>query len=168
MGFAWGYHFPTLYEQDLHPIHAIMKLSTSSSVACASALACFTTLSAAAATPTTNDPPSRVLDTRDPPGETLVGDYTWIRSVEEPYLHYYLQTDPQLVAASAIMGDPSTAAQWAIQDEQLVELVDTDGTVLYAHVAQPETEDARTLNVSLAAEPNTFGAFSWSGKMQRG
>lgn len=142
-----------------------MCVSMSSSVIFASILACFGTLGPVAAIATTNGAPSKVLDTRDPPGETLKPDFKWLRTVQEPYFHYYLQTDPQLVAGPGIVGDPTTAAQWAIQDGQLVELVDTNGTLLHMHVEEPTDDTTVMLGVTIAAEPNSFGTFAWSGKM---
>ncbi len=43
------------------------------------------------------------------PGTTLQSGYYWIRTVESPNFHKYLQTKPTYTTGTAIMGDCTTA-----------------------------------------------------------
>ncbi|KAI9688756.1 MAG: hypothetical protein M1822_001113 [Bathelium mastoideum] len=97
------------------------------------------------------------------PGTTLQSGYYWIRSVESPNFHKYLQTDPEYTTGTAIMGDYTTAGQFNIINGQLVELIDpTKGTLLYANVSPPQASES-TLPVSFETTQNTFGTFAFQG-----
>ncbi|MCJ1308222.1 hypothetical protein MMC25_001875 [Agyrium rufum] len=97
------------------------------------------------------------------PGNTLLPGYLWIRSVEAPNFHHYLQTNPEYTTGTAIMGDYTTAGQFNIVSGQLVELIDTKGTLLYANVAQQSSPSETTLPVAFSTTPNTYGTFAFQG-----
>ncbi|PGH14083.1 hypothetical protein AJ80_06087 [Polytolypa hystricis UAMH7299] len=126
-------------------------------------VSCLSSLVNANPTPTLKDAPSRTLETRDAPGASLQADYYWIRSVVAPFFHFYMQSVPSYATGHPIMGPNTSAGQFQVQDGQLVQLVDTDGTLLYMNVEQPADDTAKKLAVSFETEQNTFGTFSWSG-----
>ena len=98
------------------------------------------------------------------PGTTLQSGYYWIRSVESPNFHKYLQTSPEYTTGTALMGDYTTAGQFQIVDGQLVELIDpTKGTLLYATVAQQSSPSESTLPLAFTTTPNTYGTFAFQG-----
>ena len=97
------------------------------------------------------------------PGITLQSGYYWIRSVESPNFHEYLQTNPKYTTGLAIMGDYTTAGQFNIINGQLVELIDpAAGTLLYANVSPPQSSES-TLPVSFGKTQNTYGTFAFQG-----
>ena len=55
-----------------------------------------------------------------------------------------------------------TAGQFNVVSGQLVQLVDTAGTLLYAHVAQ-KTGSENKLKVTWSTEKDTYGTFGFSG-----
>jgi hypothetical protein len=105
---------------------------------------------------------SKALNRRDVPGTTLQEGYYWIRAVEEPYFHYYLQTDPLYTASTALMGDHTTAGQFQITDGQLEALIDTDGTLYYLNVGEVNGTDTK-LPVTFKETRSTLGTFEWQG-----
>jgi hypothetical protein len=95
------------------------------------------------------------------PGTTLQSGYYWIRAVESPNFHKYLQTSPEYVSGIAIMDDYTTAGQFQIVSGQLVELISTG--LLYLNVS-PQTNSSETkLPVSFETTQNTYGTFAFSG-----
>lgn len=116
--------------------------------------------SSVAAVPTTS---SKFLSRRDVPGTTLQDGYYWIRAVEEPYFHYYLQTKPLYSASTALMGDHTTAGQFQITDGQLEALIDTDGSLLYLNVGQVNGTDDTKLPVTFEETKSDLGTFEWQG-----
>ena len=64
---------------------------------------------------------------------------------------------------TAIMADYTTAGQFKIVNGQLVELVDTKGTLLYANVGQPASASSTTLPVTFSKAQNTYGIFAFQG-----
>ena len=109
----------------------------------------------------TRTTPSGSNPTGTGPGTTLQSGWYWIRAVEAPNFHKYLQTHPEYTMGTAIMDDYSTAGQFNIVNGQLVELV--EGTQLYANVEQPANSSVAKLAMTFKATPNTFGTFSFSG-----
>jgi hypothetical protein len=67
------------------------------------------------------------------PGTTLQAGYYWVRAIESPNFHKYLQTSQEYTAGTAIMGDYTTAGQFSTANGQLVGLI-TSG-FLYAVVS---------------------------------
>ena len=95
------------------------------------------------------------------PGTTLQSNYLWIRAVEAPNFHKYLQTKPVYTPGLAIMDSYTTAGQFQIVSGQLVQLI-ASGGLLYANVEQ-NTTAAVKLAVSFNTTKNTFGTFAFSG-----
>ena len=57
------------------------------------------------------------------------------------------------------MSDPATAGQFNIVDGQLVELIDTKGTLLYANVGMQMNASETYLPVTFSTTKNTYGRF---------
>jgi hypothetical protein len=94
----------------------------------------------------------------------LQSGYAWIRAVAAPNFHKYLQTSPLNASSGrAILSDATTAGQYQIVDGQLVELIDTKGTKLYASVGQAASAAATILPVTFTSSKNTFGTFAYQG-----
>jgi len=123
-----------------------------------------TTTSTPGGSPTTTTPVGSSTPTGPAgsgPGTTLQSGYYWIRSVEAPNFHKYLQTSPVYTPGTAIMADYTTAGQFNIVNGQLVELV--SGSLLYA-VVSPQTDSSVTkLAVTFSTTQNTYGTFAFSG-----
>lgn len=97
-------------------------------------------------------------------GSTLQSGYAWIRAVAAPNYHKYLQTSPLNTSPGrAILSDAMTAGQFQIADGQLIELIDTKGTKLYANVGQAPSAAATYLPVSFTTSKNSFGTFAYQG-----
>ena len=95
------------------------------------------------------------------PGTTLQSGYLWIRAVEAPNFHKYLQTKPEYSPGTAIMDSYTTAGQFQIVSGQLVQLI-AGGSLLYANVQQ-NTTAAVKLAVSFNETKNAYGTFVFSG-----
>ncbi|KAI5852377.1 hypothetical protein BZA05DRAFT_42889 [Tricharina praecox] len=96
------------------------------------------------------------------PGSTLQKDYLWIRAVAAPNFHKYLQSRTARTATDAIIDSPTTAGQFNVVGGQLVQLVDTAGTLLYGHVAARVGTETQ-LKLTWEATPDTFGTFAFQG-----
>ncbi|EPS37413.1 hypothetical protein H072_8894 [Dactylellina haptotyla CBS 200.50] len=97
------------------------------------------------------------------PGTTLISPYVWIRAVVDPYFHKYLQSSPLRSPGDAVMADYTTAGQFNIASGQLVQLIDTAGTLLYGRVEEKTSDSQNKLQLTWATSPGTYGSFSWSG-----
>ncbi|TAQ90035.1 hypothetical protein B7494_g1689, partial [Chlorociboria aeruginascens] len=95
------------------------------------------------------------------PGTALQSGYYWIRAVESPNFHQYLQTSPEYVAGPAILSSYTTAGQFNVVDGQLVEL--TAGGVLYGNVQVQANSSVTKLGLTFSTTQNSYGTFSWSG-----
>jgi hypothetical protein len=95
------------------------------------------------------------------PGTTLQSGYLWIRAVEAPNFHKYLQTKPEYSPGTAILDSYTTAGQFQIVSGQLVQLIGGGG-LLYANVEQ-NTTAAVKLAVSFNETKNIYGTFVFSG-----
>ncbi|ERS95100.1 hypothetical protein HMPREF1624_08590 [Sporothrix schenckii ATCC 58251] len=95
---------------------------------------------------------------------TLTAGQLWIRAVEAPNFHKYLQTKPANVAGVAILDSYTTAGQFNIVDGQLVNSLGSDGP-LYMHVQEPAdpANPPRTLATSFNTTKSTFGTFAFQG-----
>ncbi|KAI9645497.1 hypothetical protein NHQ30_006236 [Ciborinia camelliae] len=96
------------------------------------------------------------------PGATLQSGYYWIRAVESPNFHSYLQASPTANPGTALLADRSTAGQYQIVSGQLVELI-APNTFLYANVQSPANSSAVKLSMTFNTTQNTFGTFAFSG-----
>ncbi|KAF8960872.1 hypothetical protein BDZ97DRAFT_1665247, partial [Flammula alnicola] len=92
---------------------------------------------------------------------TLVPGYSFIRAVEDPNFHQYLQSEVLNTASNAVLGDPSTAAQFQITGGQLIQ--NAAGTNLYAVVESPANSTVVKLQMSWSTTPATSGTFVFSG-----
>ncbi|KAJ4393568.1 hypothetical protein N0V93_002781 [Gnomoniopsis smithogilvyi] len=117
------------------------------------------TSSSVLSTPTT-EPFSTVTSTGTP--TTLVSGWYWIRAVESPYYHSYLQTLPTATPGDALMDNPSTAGQFNIIDGQLVYYTGSSEP-LYMWVEDPADKTQRTLATWFNTTASTYGNFSFSG-----
>ncbi|KAF2138752.1 carbohydrate-binding module family 1 protein [Aplosporella prunicola CBS 121167] len=144
----------------------ITSASTALNTTAPTTLATTTTLSTPS-TPTTPTTPtaSAPASTNPGPGATLQEDYLWIRAVEEPHFHAYLQSAPLYGAGPAVMANYTTAGQFNVVDGQLVQLVGegAGGEVLYGVVAEEKSKNDQALAVTFSAEKNTYGTFGWQG-----
>ena len=95
------------------------------------------------------------------PGTTLQSGYLWIRAVEAPNFHKYLQTKPEYSPGTAILDSYTTAGQFQIVSGQLVQLIGGGG-LLYANVVL-NTTAAVKLAVTFNTTKNAFGTFAFSG-----
>ncbi|GME43875.1 uncharacterized protein LTHEOB_6522 [Neofusicoccum parvum] len=129
------------------------------------------TTSPTSTTPTTTTSlnNSTTTATATGPGTTLQTPYLWIRAVEDPNFHKYLQSDPLYSPGTAVIANYTSAGQFAIQDGQLVQLVSAPGAaaqLLYAHVsgtASATYGTDRALAVTFAETAGTYGTFAWQG-----
>lgn len=143
--------------------------TTSSRTSTSSASECTTTITIRTSTPTqTTSSPTRTTTgptvSGSGPGSTLQNGYFWIRAVAEPNYHKYLQTSPLNASPGrAILSGNTSAGQFNIVDGQLVELIDTKGTVLYANVGQQPSPSATYLPVTFTSTKNSFGTFAFQG-----
>lgn len=96
---------------------------------------------------------------------TLVSGFYWIRGVETPYYHSYLQTLPTATPGDALMDSYETAGQFNIVDGQLVYDAGSSGTadVLYMNVEDPADKTQRALATWFNATENAYGTFAFSG-----
>jgi len=93
---------------------------------------------------------------------TLQSGYYWIRAVESPNYHSYLQTLPTGVPGTAILASYTTAGQFQIISGQLVQT--TPFGLLYANVENPSNITGYVkLGMTFNTTQNTFGTFAFSG-----
>lgn len=118
----------------------------------------------AATTTTAVDTTTAATDTGSGVPTTLISGFYWIRGVETPYYHSYLQTLPTATPGDALLDSYETAGQFNIIDGQLV--YDTgSGTTdaLYMNVEDPADKTQRALATWFNATENTYGTFNFSG-----
>ncbi|KAF8186343.1 hypothetical protein BJ912DRAFT_971451 [Pholiota molesta] len=93
---------------------------------------------------------------------TLAPGYSFIRAVEDPNFHQYLQSEILNSVGLAVLGSPTTAAQFQITTAgQLIQ--NANGTPLYAIVETPANSTVTKLGVSWSTTPATSGTFVFSG-----
>ncbi|PPQ77952.1 hypothetical protein CVT25_015427 [Psilocybe cyanescens] len=92
---------------------------------------------------------------------TLQAGYSFIRAVEDPNFHKYLQSEVLNTASDAVLGEPSNAAQFQITNGQLIQ--NANGTPLYAVVEPRADSSVVKLKVSWSTTPATDGTFVFSG-----
>ncbi|TFK75619.1 carbohydrate-binding module family 1 protein [Pluteus cervinus] len=92
---------------------------------------------------------------------TLVPGYSFIRAVEAPNFHKYLQSEVLTKAGDAVLGEPTNAAQFQIVSGQLVQ--SAAGTSLYAIVEPRANSTVVKLKVSWSTTAATSGTFTWAG-----
>ncbi|TBU24276.1 hypothetical protein BD309DRAFT_650368 [Dichomitus squalens] len=117
--------------------------------------------------PSTSGGSSPTSTSTSPSGTvTLIPGYSFIRAVEDPNFHQYLRSEVQNTASDAVLGDPSTAAQFQItSDGQLIQIL-PDGSNLYAAVEARANSTVMKLKMSWQTTPasgDNAGTFMWSG-----
>ena len=112
---------------------------------------------ASAQQPTTSDPPT-------PTGTaTLEPSWSWIRAVETPYYHSYLQSQPTQTPGAAHLAKNTNAGQFNVIDGQLVYNTGADKKPLYMNVEHRADEQQRKLQTWFNATKNEYGAFAFQG-----
>ncbi|KAJ0110203.1 hypothetical protein J7T55_000635 [Diaporthe amygdali] len=97
-------------------------------------------------------------------GTTLLSGWYWIRGVESPYYHSYLQALPTASAGTALLDSYLTAGQFNIIDGQLVYNTGSGTTsALYLNVEDPTDKTQRALATTFKTTKNTYGSFAFSG-----
>lgn len=95
---------------------------------------------------------------------TLLSGWYWIRGVESPYFHSYLQALPTARAGTALLDSYLTAGQFNIIDGQLAYNTGSGTTnPLYLNVEDPVDKTQRALATTFKATKNTYGTFAFSG-----
>lgn len=95
---------------------------------------------------------------------TLLSGWYWIRGVESPYFHSYLQALPTARAGTALLDSYLTAGQFNIIDGQLVYNTGSGtANALYLNVEVPADKTQRALLTTFKTSKNTYGAFAFSG-----
>ncbi|KAF8153064.1 carbohydrate-binding module family 1 protein [Crassisporium funariophilum] len=92
---------------------------------------------------------------------TLAPGYSFIRAVEDPNFHKYLQSEVLNTVSDAVLGEPGNAAQFQITGGQLIQ--NAAGKSLYAVVEPRANSTVVKLKVSWSATPSTSGTFVFSG-----
>ncbi|CAN8098498.1 unnamed protein product [Discula destructiva] len=144
------------------------KASTSSSPTSASAsvtptLQTTKTTSTVSTTPQPTTPTATSTGTDTP--TTLLAGWYWIRAVESPYFHSYLQTLPTATPGDAVLDSPATAGQFNIVDGQLVYNRPTGAAAppLYMWVEDAADKTQRALATWFNSTASTYGRFAFSG-----
>ncbi|KAJ6613608.1 hypothetical protein B0H10DRAFT_218430 [Mycena sp. CBHHK59/15] len=126
-----------------------------------------TTLTSTATTTTTvsssggGAPPSST-STASGGSATLAPGYSFIRAVEDPNFHKYLQSQVLNTASPAVLGDYTNAAQFKVTNGQLIQ--NANGTTpLYAIVEPPANSTVTKLGLHWSTTPDTLGTFVFSG-----
>ncbi|KAI0390833.1 carbohydrate-binding module family 1 protein [Xylariaceae sp. FL0594] len=99
---------------------------------------------------------------------TLISGYYWVRAVEAPNFHSYLQVaptpTPSPAPGPAYLLSPTTAGQFNIIDGQLVYyLPSSPSSPLYMWVENPADKTQRKLQTGFSTEKNTYGTFAFQG-----
>ncbi|KAG6829059.1 hypothetical protein H0H92_005833 [Tricholoma furcatifolium] len=140
-------------------------LQDSSTVVSTSTSAGGSTYTSTTTTPltTTSTTPTSTSTSSAPDGTTtLLPNYVWIRAVEDPYFHNYLQSEVLNSASDAVLGSPVTAGMFNVTaDGQLVQYA--NGNTLYAIVEDQANANVTKLLMSWSTTPATAGTFVFSG-----
>ncbi|KAI3392260.1 hypothetical protein diail_5948 [Diaporthe ilicicola] len=92
---------------------------------------------------------------------TLLSGWYWIRGVESPYYHSYLQALPTASPGTALLDSYLTAGQFNIVGGQLV--YNSGSGQLYLNVEDPADKTQRALATTFETTENTYGSFAFSG-----
>ncbi|KAF8312540.1 hypothetical protein DL93DRAFT_1317094 [Clavulina sp. PMI_390] len=97
------------------------------------------------------------------PSSTLLPNYYWIRAVESPNFHSYLQSNPPQQTGAAVMNSYTTAGQFNVVNGNLVQVL-SSGALLYGVVEHQANSSVTKLLVSWeTTSANVYGTFNWSG-----
>ncbi|KAI1262783.1 hypothetical protein F5Y18DRAFT_418657 [Xylariaceae sp. FL1019] len=99
---------------------------------------------------------------------TLQSGYYWIRAVESPNFHSYLQAAPTATPSpgpgDAYLLSPANAGQFNVIDGQLVYNPGSAiGETMYMWVENSTNKTQRTLETGFDTSENTYGTFAFSG-----
>jgi len=100
--------------------------------------------------------------TSGPTGATLLSNNLWVRAVEAPNFHTYLQSSVSGTASPAVFGSYTTAAQFQLNDGQVEQQL-ADGSVLYLNVNTTTATTATYLPTYFATTPNVDGTWAFQG-----
>jgi hypothetical protein len=122
-----------------------------------------TTSSTSTSKPTTTVPTTTTTThSTGPTGTpTLSSGWYWIRAVESPNFHSYLQTKPTGSPSPAYLDTPNNAGLYNIIGGQFV--YNTGAGQLYMNVEDPTDKTQRALQTFFNETQNTYGSFSFSG-----
>lgn len=67
--------------------------------------------------------------------------------------------------SDAVLNSPTSAGQFNIVSGQLVQLINTSGTLLYAHVTLRADSTVNRLLITWGATPDTYGTFGFQGSL---
>lgn len=67
--------------------------------------------------------------------------------------------------SDAVLNSPTSAGQFNIVNGQLVQLINTSGTLLYARVTLRADSTVNRLLITWAATPDTYGTFGFQGSL---
>ncbi|KAH7912494.1 carbohydrate-binding module family 1 protein [Hygrophoropsis aurantiaca] len=98
---------------------------------------------------------------------TLQSGWNWIRAVEDPNFHQYLQSEVLNTASTAVLGSPTTAGQFQVTGGQLVQNAPAGSSnMLYAVVEGRANSSVTMLGMSWSTDPasgDNAGTFVFSG-----
>ncbi|KAL2821318.1 hypothetical protein BDW59DRAFT_164201 [Aspergillus cavernicola] len=99
------------------------------------------------------------------PLPTLTPDWFFIRAVQEPNYHSYLQSKPTATPGTAYLDMNTNAGQFNIISGQLVYYTPTseNGSSLYMNVENPSDKTQRKLTTWFNTTENTYGEFAFQG-----
>lgn len=141
--------------------------SSSRPASTTSSRASTTTVSTSRSTTTLTTSATSTAGSGSSPGTptTLLSGWYWIRGVESPYFHSYLQALPTARAGTALLDSYLTAGQFNIIDGQLVYNTGsgTAAAPLYLNVEDPADKTQRALATTFETTKNTYGTFAFSG-----
>jgi len=116
--------------------------------------------------PPTTTPVTPTTTTAAPSGTvSLIPGDSFIRTVEQPDFHLYLQSEVLGAASDAVVASPSVAALFQVVNGQLIQEI-PGGTNLYAQVEGQENSTVTKLKMSWATTPASganAGTFVFSG-----
>ncbi|GIJ91467.1 hypothetical protein Asppvi_010433 [Aspergillus pseudoviridinutans] len=92
---------------------------------------------------------------------TLQSGWYFIRAVETPAYHSYLQTIPSATPGPAYLSSNTNAGQFNIISGQLV--YNTGASQLYMNVEDPVNKTQRTLQTWFNKTQNQYGTFGFQG-----
>ncbi|KAI0126265.1 hypothetical protein BJ170DRAFT_582560, partial [Xylariales sp. AK1849] len=97
--------------------------------------------------------------------ETLASGHYWVRAVESPNFHSYLQAAPTATPSpgpgDAHLASADGAGQFNIVDGQLIYYADSD--TMYMSVENPSNKTQRTLETWFNTTENGYGTFAFQG-----
>lgn len=94
---------------------------------------------------------------------TLLSGWYWVRAVESPNFHSYLQAKPTNAPGPAYMDSYLSAGQFNIVSGQLVQTRGDGVAPLYMNVENPADKTQRKLQTWFNTTQNGYGTFAFQG-----